>query len=369
MKYEPIFKLPQNDIFMTDLFLRAYSSFQPIVTIINGKWVFYVSEQKLKELAEEGFSFALKPGFFKEFEKEALEKAKEMQSLSEENVSLMDNIAFSNFLDKIFNAGKNFIEHYRKTEFVYFSKVEKELEVYMGKKFNFQNLLSGKVDISLWPEEKKNLASYIISMQHLKFDLRKIMNAVMMGNDSILAQTIGRMMELTNRQDSICMTLEEVKDCLSGKSIPDVSGRHVYSYVSLENGKMNLISEGSAYKKIRELEKEIPKNEIFGVPAYGGFVRGRAKIIPLSFNPEEHFYKFEKGDILVSDTTGPEMVVLMEKAAAIVTDEGGMMSHAAVVSREFGVPCIVGTKYATEIFKDGDMLEVNANNGLVRRID
>lgn len=63
------------------------------------------------------------------------------------------------------------------------------------------------------------------------------------------------------------------------------------------------------------------------------------------------------------------MVVIMEKAAAIVTDEGGLMSHAAIVSREFGIPCVVGTKYATEVFKDGDLIEVNANNGIVRKVE
>lgn len=76
----------------------------------------------------------------------------------------------------------------------------------------------------------------------------------------------------------------------------------------------------------------------------------------------------EKGDILVSDTTGPEMMIAIQKASAIVTDEGGMMSHAAVVAREFKIPCVVGTTYATEVFKDGDFIEVNANSGVVRKI-
>lgn len=62
------------------------------------------------------------------------------------------------------------------------------------------------------------------------------------------------------------------------------------------------------------------------------------------------------------------MVVIMKKAVAIVTDEEGLMSHAAIIAREFDIPCIVGTKYATDIFKDGDKIEVNANNGVVRKI-
>lgn len=58
----------------------------------------------------------------------------------------------------------------------------------------------------------------------------------------------------------------------------------------------------------------------------------------------------------------------LAEAIAIVTDGGGMMSHAAVISREFNIPCVVGTKYATEVFKDGDLIEVNANNSVVRKI-
>ena len=66
--------------------------------------------------------------------------------------------------------------------------------------------------------------------------------------------------------------------------------------------------------------------------------------------------------------TRPELVPAMKKAAAIVTDEGGLTSHAAIVSRELGIPCVVGTKISTKIFKDGDLVEVNANHGSVRKI-
>jgi len=75
-----------------------------------------------------------------------------------------------------------------------------------------------------------------------------------------------------------------------------------------------------------------------------------------------------QGDILVTSMTRPEMVVAMEKAAAIVTDEGGITSHAAIVSRELGVPCIIGTKNATKILKNGDLVEVDATKGIVRKL-
>jgi len=64
--------------------------------------------------------------------------------------------------------------------------------------------------------------------------------------------------------------------------------------------------------------------------------------------------------------TSPDFIIAMRKAAAIVTDEGGMTSHAAIVSRELKIPCIVGTKIATKVLKDGDMIQVDAETGVVK---
>ena len=78
--------------------------------------------------------------------------------------------------------------------------------------------------------------------------------------------------------------------------------------------------------------------------------------------------KMQQGDILVSIATTPAIVPAMKKAAAIVTDEGGLTCHAAIVSRELGVPCVIGTKIGTKIFKDGDMIEVDADEGTVKKV-
>lgn len=79
--------------------------------------------------------------------------------------------------------------------------------------------------------------------------------------------------------------------------------------------------------------------------------------------------KVEEGDILVAVTTHPDYVPAMRRTAAIVTDEGGITSHAAIVSREFGIPCIVGTRVATQLLKDGDVVNVDATMGVVTIIE
>lgn len=66
--------------------------------------------------------------------------------------------------------------------------------------------------------------------------------------------------------------------------------------------------------------------------------------------------------------TSPDYILAMRLASGIITDVGGLMSHAAIVSRELGIPCIVGTKIATKVLKDGDEVEVDADNGVVKII-
>ena len=121
---------------------------------------------------------------------------------------------------------------------------------------------------------------------------------------------------------------------------------------------------------ILEIEKaeESPKEEtlpagaiVKGFGASPGKSAGRVKIIS---NLEE-LSKIQKGDILVTAMTTPDMVPAMERAAAIVTNEGGVTCHAAIVSRELGIPCIVGTRNATKILQDGMLITVDAIKGIV----
>ncbi|MDE1865878.1 MAG: hypothetical protein KGH94_04555 [Candidatus Micrarchaeota archaeon] len=101
-----------------------------------------------------------------------------------------------------------------------------------------------------------------------------------------------------------------------------------------------------------------------GLPASPGTARGRVVIV----KSQKHFGKVKEGDILVAEHTDPSMVLVMQRAAAIVTDMGGITSHAAVVSREMGTPCIVGTKVGTKKLHDGDMVDVDARKGTVTAI-
>lgn len=131
----------------------------------------------------------------------------------------------------------------------------------------------------------------------------------------------------------------------------------------MENTKLRIIT-GKERKAISEFLKEDIKKvkEFKGHIACKGLVQGKAKLI---FRRSD-YSKINESDILVTSMTTPDMVPILRKAAAFVTDEGGITCHAAIISRELKKPCIIGTKNATVILKDGDLVEVDANKGTVK---
>ena len=140
------------------------------------------------------------------------------------------------------------------------------------------------------------------------------------------------------------------------------------------------------YKKAQDIEFAIERNKIYivqtrpvtteakveevkitgkpilkGLGSSPGTATGKVKII----NSISDLSKIEEGDILVTKMTSPDMVVAMNKAVAIITDQGGATSHASIVSRELGIPCIVGTQDATKALKDGQLITADAYHGFV----
>ncbi len=109
-------------------------------------------------------------------------------------------------------------------------------------------------------------------------------------------------------------------------------------------------------------EKKKLIGEIKGVSASSGVVIGKAKIV----KDIKDGYKIKKGDILVTGMTRPHWMPFIKKAAGIVTDEGGITCHAAIVARELGIPCIIATKVATKVLHDNDLIEINTNHNRVK---
>lgn len=143
-------------------------------------------------------------------------------------------------------------------------------------------------------------------------------------------------------------------DDAGGHVLLDIdTARKLQKYVDLTHG------QG------KDAEPSMRTKEIEGSSANKGRVTGVVKIVLSSGN----FDKLKRGDVLVTTMTSVDFVPVMERAAAFVTNEGGITSHASIVAREMDKPCIIGTKIATQVLHDGDPVEVDADNGVVRVLE
>ncbi len=137
--------------------------------------------------------------------------------------------------------------------------------------------------------------------------------------------------------------------------------------------KYTIYTNGKFYKNRKEIEKKYNiqfinqdlnhDGKLTGQTAYKGHAKGIVKIV----EKRKDINKFNKGNILVSSTTTPDLLPAIKKAGAILSEHGGAISHAAITSRELKIPCIVGIDGLTKILQDGDYVEVDANKGIVER--
>src|SRR3989338_10121310 len=109
-------------------------------------------------------------------------------------------------------------------------------------------------------------------------------------------------------------------------------------------------------------QRTFEAEEVSGVVAHKGFATGIVRILHTAADMP----KVKDGDIIVTNMTNPSYIAAMRRAAAFVTDEGGITCHAPIIARELKKPCIIGTKIATKVLKDGDIVEVDANIGVVK---
>ena len=131
-------------------------------------------------------------------------------------------------------------------------------------------------------------------------------------------------------------------------------------------GQYEALLVGEEMEKIQKLLPFIlpggGMKEIKGQTAFPGKVTGRARIII----DRRHANELQEGEILVTAMTSPDFVPAMKISAGIVTNEGGVLCHAAIMSRELRKPCVIGTKLATDVIKTGDLVEVDADKGVVK---
>ncbi len=166
----------------------------------------------------------------------------------------------------------------------------------------------------------------------------------------------------------------EIREVLLSGVLPDVDevrGRMEYSLLhTVSSAEPVFLSEKDRETICLEIERSERRGSeeevgVRGVSAVAGNVRGLVRVVLDARDLDT----FSEGEILVTNMTSPDYVLGMRLAAAIVTNEGGITCHAAIVARELKKPCVIGTKVATRVLKDGDLVEVDADRGVVRLLE
>jgi phosphoenolpyruvate synthase/pyruvate phosphate dikinase len=216
-------------------------------------------------------------------------------------------------------------------------------------------------------------------MGQIKNEGRNFMNYIFFGANAILPSLLKN---LSSRFDVSENNLQqysrkEILTLFDGEKVSEseVEKREDAFYVLGKDGGTIIEVGQKARENIEQFlteEEDTEKRVLKGVVANRGSAQGRAVVFKYSYDNFDAILKLiddvKSGDIIVAETTSPEFMPACRKAAGIITDQGGMLSHAAIVSRELGIPCLVAVTNASEIIKTGDVVEVDADNGVVRKL-
>jgi len=192
--------------------------------------------------------------------------------------------------------------------------------------------------------------------------------------DPTFGKTVKRKIEGDRQEGQVLDEFEIVQLAKYAKKIEEhynkpqdiefaIEGKNIYIVQSRPITTLKKVAQEIQHESAEEAElgKEHLDVLVKGIGASPGVGSGEVKIVTGLGDLE----KVQEGNVLVAEMTNPDYVPAMKRAAAIVTDQGGSTSHAAIVSREMGIPCIVGTETATKTLHDGQKVVVDANTGIV----
>ncbi|MFH0971611.1 MAG: PEP-utilizing enzyme [Candidatus Micrarchaeota archaeon] len=217
-------------------------------------------------------------------------------------------------------------------------------------------------------EGAKRLVSFLSNIVYLRDYRDMIREKVNLAARNLYLE-IGKRADLGLEEVNL-LTNGEIVGFMEGKG--EVNRREIESrksaWLIIQKGRSAEIYSGHKAREMSKKElgedEELESFELRGKTGSAGFAKGKVRVI----NSNKGLSTVKPGEIMVTSMTRQDFVPYLRKCAALVTDEGGITSHAAIICREIGIPCVVGTEFATKTFKTGDMAEVDANKGIARRI-
>src|SRR3989344_9102639 len=331
-----------NNQRLVELHSQLYQAFLNYYTMgAIGTPLSYVAEIELKEtgLTDE--------------QNNQLSTPNEISYISEAENYLFETEDIDGFIQKYYWIDNNYLA----TKVLSISDIKKRLESLKSKNQNTHDRDSFALDLKL-NKKQLRLIELIKSYSMYKDDRKKeiLIHLHFMGS---LLKEVSRRTGVNIEQ--IRMSLpSEFEDVLSGElTIETLQIRLNYCVIVWEEDlKVPLVLTGEEAKiwEQKTLETLLPNELLRGRIACKGIVRGRVRVLPKAEDSGE----MKEGEVLV------DFMPAIRKASAIVTNLGGVTSHAAIISRELIIPCIVGTKIATQVLKTGDLVEVDADKGVVR---
>lgn len=222
-----------------------------------------------------------------------------------------------------------------------------------------------KIKLKLSPSDKKTVALMKEFVYFRNYRTEKLYEALYYLEPLWLK--LGQAYGLKEKEIG-CYTLADLDKLIKNNkrlSVTEINNRQKGHGLLLHDDKLSLVTgEGLGKLKSQNQTDEGVVTQINGSVACRGKITGTAKVVLRAAEQD----KIVNGDILVTSMTTPDFLPSMKRASAFVTDEGGITCHAAIVARELKKPCIIGTKNATKILHDGDLIEVDADKGIVKVI-
>jgi phosphohistidine swiveling domain-containing protein len=352
--YELTFKASGISFLFTDILVHAYKYLDPLFTSKQSEFAQYIYNHKIEYATKFGMKWLSKKDGFKDYQSK-------FERFYRINNELLDKIVNSKQLTK--TSTKIFFQKLV-TLFGYYSRMDNYFtnlaylysEENITLKYNLDLLSKFKDSARLWIN---NIA--IEQDGYLSQFLRRLNSEFSIEKNNLEYYKVEEILQLFHNLYVLDRTIENRKESFiiynSVEQISYLSGKKSLGFLNKISRRDNFISssklKGQVANKVQKL------------------VKGKARVIKVDYaNFDEmnrSISEMNKGEILVSEFTAPELISACRKAKAIVTDIGGMLSHAAIVSRELNIPCLVGTVNASKMIQTGDEIRIDFDLGIVEK--
>lgn len=328
----------------SDIFLGYYDALSVLSMQDETAWMSFLPKSSQQKTLTDGAKLYTTQELYNSYKNDFQEFMKESHNFF---IEVIENEGLKyDDVKRFFELTSKHFSFYSKTEFFYTDEIDQSKMIPSIHEFD-ELKLQGRAFVNKMIFEEDG---YVMSL------LKKISEKTNVSKEQLLSYKIQEIIDLV-RSGNIINTevIDDRSSFFAGNSLE-------------EFGKISERRSQKFFNKYREIS-----DTIRGTVAYPGTLTAKATVLLPNWKEfskiSETIENMNQGDILVAETTSPEIMPAIKKASAIITNQGGMLSHAAIVAREMKIPCIIGTdKDVILNIKTGDLIEVNADEGVIKKL-